>query len=362
MKKIIILLACVVLCSGLPAPCAAQQAGNDEVLLERIVAAYHGVPQDLKVDEVMHEINKVDKQATRLIDSISGNEAKQKARLLRYTGLLWSLGEYVLATGDQTLKSELAERINGLDLDSPHLDLLNEQETFGLLDNYFRVFMPDISLVQRGTHVLYNIKSEQVRNYYVLPFLEMEIRQRGYTDAAEQLIEDIELCSKTEATIRRARELKEIYYPMRAGVMAPDFEMENEHGKMVKLSDFRGKAVFIDVWSTVSDLSVSELPAFVALREQYKDREDVVFMTITINNADAKSYWRKFLKEKKYSGKVHHLIVNEQKDQFPKDYCITHVPRYILIDKSGKIVNAWHVSVRHDLFPWVFNAELESRD
>ena len=136
--------------------------------------------------------------------------------------------------------------------------------------------------------------------------------------------------------------------------------MEDEFGKMVKLSDFRGKMVFIDVWATWCGGCVEGLPYFMALRDQYKDQKDLVLLTISDDGIEAKSRWLKFLKEKKYSGKVPHLIINKEKDNFTKDYCITGIPRYILIDKEGKIVNAWHIAAKHELFSWAFNMELEN--
>lgn len=361
MKMINIILGCVVICSIWATPCLAQQSGEkDKALLDRVVRAYNVIPRDLKTDEVLRKINEVDKQVNLMIDSLSGKEAKEKVRLICYNGLLWSLGVYVIETGDQTLKSELAERVKGLDLDSPNLELLSDVETANLLNGYFRVFMSNMSRLERASHVLYNIKSEKVRNPYVLSTLVSELKQIGYTSGVQNLIDDIELCSKTEATIQKAKELKAEYYPVRVGEMAPDFEMENEYGNMVKLSDFRGKVVFIDVWATWCGGCVEGLPDFMALRDQYKDRKDVVFLTISDDGIEGKAHWQNFLKEKKYTGKIPHLLINNNKDRFEEDYCITGIPRYILIDKEGKIVNAWHVSTRHEMFPWFFGVELDN--
>ena len=84
-----------------------------------------------------------------------------------------------------------------------------------------------------------------------------------------------------------------------------------------------------------------------------------MFLTISVDGIEAKSRWLDFLKEKKYSGKIPHLIINKEKDQFVKDYCVTGIPRYILIDREGKIVNAWHVAANHEFFPWIFEMELK---
>ena len=92
--------------------------------------------------------------------------------------------------------------------------------------------------------------------------------------------------------------------------------------------------------------------AWQELEKQYKNRDDIVFLTISDDGVEAKARWKNFLREKKYSGIMPHLIINKGKDNFTGDYCITGIPRYILIDKSGKIVNAWQGESR--VFPVLF--------
>lgn len=354
MKRINTLWACIAICCMDTASCFAQQDTKDRTLAERIARTYHLIPGDLTAEELLRKVDEADKQVNRTIDSLPEGELKRKARLIRFIGLLWSMNQ-----PDQTVKSELEKRIQGQDPDSPDLELLSDVEVTNLLNGYFRAFLPDLSETARATYVLYNIKSEKVRNSYVPFVLISELKKNGYTDEAEYLLKDIELCSKTEATIRQARELKERYYPLRRGAPAPDFEMEDEHARTVKLSDFNGKIVFIDVWATWCGGCVEGLPHFMALKDQYKHRKDIVFLTISDDGIESKASWLKFLKKKGYTGKMPHLIINKQKDSFAKDYCITGIPRYILIDKEGKIVNAWHIAAKHELFAWFFKMELE---
>lgn len=263
-------------------------------------------------------------------------------------------------SGDK--KQMLPERIQELDLDAPELELLGDAEIVGLLNGYFEEFMLDVSSLERATYVLYNIKSERVRNAYVLPVLFSVLEQRGYTQEVEGLLEDIELCSKTLATIQKSREWKERYYPLREGEKAPDFAMEDERGHWVRLSDFKGKIVFIHVFGEQSEEYVRDFTSFIALQEQYKNRKDVVFLTVFRDSTELKTCRLDFLKEKNYSGEMPHWFINRQKDQFAEEYCMTGSSRYILIDKAGKIVNAWHIPVSHELFSWVFKMELERYD
>ena len=358
MKTRNILLVCIILCSAFGSY-AQQQKSKDDVLFEKIHAVYNRIPGGLGKDELVRKVNDAEREVRQAMDSLSGKDAKQKAELLCYNGILWSLGAQAVEMKDKVLQNEVAERVKGLDLDSPVLEVLTDVERTNLLNGYFRVFMPELSELARATYVLYNIKSEEVRNPYVLSALVSELKRHGYTDEVKGLMEDIEICSKTESTRQTALELKERYYPVRVGAMVPDFEMEDENGKMIKLSDFKGKAVFIDVWATWCGGCVAGLPAFIELEKQYKNRDDIVFLTISDDGVEAKARWKNFLREKKYSGIMPHLIINKGKDNFTGDYCITGIPRYILIDKSGKIVNAWHVGANHEYFPFFFSMELE---
>lgn len=351
----------VMICFWGISSCLAQHNTKDRILLEKIVRIYSEIPQE-EPEKLLEKVNEVEQDVSLMLDSLSTKDIREKGQLFCYNGLLWSLGAAAVEKGNQKLKSELAVRLKGLDLDSPQLELLNDLEVTNLLNGYFRVFMPEMSDVERATYVLYNVKSEKVRNPYVLPILVAGLKQRGYTDEIQDLLEDIEFCSKTTSTLEEARRLKEKYYPVRAGVIAPDFEMEDEFGKMVKLSDFRGKIVFIDVWATWCGGCIEGLPYFIALQEQYKGRRDIVFLTISVNDIDAKEHWRTFLKEKRYSGKIPHLIMNNEKDVFENNYCITGIPRYILINKEGRIVNAWHIAVKHEFFSWMFDVELQSME
>ena len=158
----------------------------------------------------------------------------------------------------------------------------------------------------------------------------------------------------------RAEAIGTALYDTAPGSIAADFTYPDVNGKEVSLSDFKGKVVLVDVWATWCRGCVEGLPYFMALKDQYKDRKDVVFLTISNDGIESKTRWLNFLKEKKYTGKMPHLIVNDRKGQFKKDYCLTGIPRYILIDKEGRIVNAWHVSVKHELFPFFFSTELDN--
>ncbi len=56
------------------------------------------------------------------------------------------------------------------------------------------------------------------------------------------------------------------------GQAAPDLQLKDVDGRVVKLSDFRGKVIVLNFWAMWCPHCVHELPDFVELERKYKDR------------------------------------------------------------------------------------------
>lgn len=120
-----------------------------------------------------------------------------------------------------------------------------------------------------------------------------------------------------------------------AGKMAPDFELKDENGKVYRLSDFRGKNLYIDVWATWCGPCVGEIPYFEKKHQQYKDAKDLEFISISVDvNRTA---WKKKLGEDK-PGWRQFIVDKGTKSDLNTKYGINGIPRFMLIDKEGKII------------------------
>jgi thiol-disulfide isomerase/thioredoxin len=63
----------------------------------------------------------------------------------------------------------------------------------------------------------------------------------------------------------------------------PEFELADLNGKTWNLAALRGKSVFLDFWATWCLPCRMELPRLQKLAEQYKDRADVQFITLDLD-------------------------------------------------------------------------------
>ena len=121
------------------------------------------------------------------------------------------------------------------------------------------------------------------------------------------------------------------------GKSAPDFECSAVNGKTVSLHNFTGKLIYIDIWATWCGPCLRELPYLENLQEKYKQREDIAFVSISID--DDKAAWSAMVKDKDMKGIQLHANT-EMHLKIVSDYLINGIPRFIIIDKSGNIWNA----------------------
>ena len=138
--------------------------------------------------------------------------------------------------------------INGdTDLDTPGLESLRESEIIRLVNRVLDLKEPKLDVLERATWVLYNIRSERVRECYVMWALAEKL-DRGENTFIDNIFTDMDLCSVSERLKNRARELVAWYEPLRPGKDAPDFELESSDGTTVRLHDLQGQPLFIEVW------------------------------------------------------------------------------------------------------------------
>ncbi len=119
---------------------------------------------------------------------------------------------------------------------------------------------------------------------------------------------------------------------------APSFDYENHAGGKTKLEDLRGKYVYIDVWATWCGPCRAEIPSLQKIEEKYHGKK-IAFVSISVDEQKDYEKWKKFVVEKQLGGIQLFADKNWMSD-FIKAFGINSIPRFILIDPTGKVVNA----------------------
>ncbi|AXG71994.1 thiol-disulfide oxidoreductase ResA [Kordia sp. SMS9] len=125
---------------------------------------------------------------------------------------------------------------------------------------------------------------------------------------------------------------------LKAGKDSPTFDYENHKGGTTSLADLQGKYVYIDVWATWCGPCIAEIPSLKKVEKDYHNK-NINFVSISIDALKDHDKWKKMVTDKELGG-VQLMADKAWQSQFVTDYVIDGIPRFILIDPNGKIVNA----------------------
>ncbi|WP_439182303.1 TlpA family protein disulfide reductase [Carboxylicivirga taeanensis] len=123
------------------------------------------------------------------------------------------------------------------------------------------------------------------------------------------------------------------YEVLEPGNLAPNLTFSALEGQQVRLSDFKGQMVVIDVWATWCGPCKNEAPFFEELAQKYSDKP-IHFISISIDSN--KKAWQRYLDEHPKTSQQ--FICN--RSEF-KSYELFGVPRFIVIDNDGKFIDAF---------------------
>jgi thiol-disulfide isomerase/thioredoxin len=129
--------------------------------------------------------------------------------------------------------------------------------------------------------------------------------------------------------------MNNIVYSTSIGSTAPDLEFPNPEGKIIKLSDLRGKYVLIDFWASWCGPCRKENPNVVAIYHKYKDKGFDIF---SVSLDRDKAGWVGAIEKDKLVWTNHVSDLKSWSSEAAKIYGVRSIPATFLIDKEGKIL------------------------
>jgi peroxiredoxin len=120
------------------------------------------------------------------------------------------------------------------------------------------------------------------------------------------------------------------YEPLVVGKTAPDFSLPDLQGQNQRLSDYRGKVIFLNFWATWCKPCKEEMPSMQVLWENLK-KEDFVMLAISMDRVTTKKEIPPFVENLKLT----FPILTDSWGQTDKRYKLMGVPETYIIDQNG---------------------------
>jgi peroxiredoxin len=117
--------------------------------------------------------------------------------------------------------------------------------------------------------------------------------------------------------------------------LAPDFELADASGAKVRLSQFRGKTVVLNFWTTTCQPCLEEMPSLAELAKVLKTRKDTVVLTVSTDSTHemALAALKSTLREK-----APFMVLLDPEANVVRDQYGTHLfPETWIIDPQGVI-------------------------
>ena len=124
-------------------------------------------------------------------------------------------------------------------------------------------------------------------------------------------------------------------------IQAFDFTAMDKDGKTVKLSDFKGKKVYINMWASWCGPCMREIPELEKTYQKLKNNKDIVFLSMTspndseFKNQSPQDKGKDVILNKAKELGVTYPVLFDVNDRFIINYAIRSFPTHILINSDG---------------------------
>lgn len=183
----------------------------------------------------------------------------------------------------------------------------------------------------------------------------LELDAEGFKKAAEDLkatqlasLEASKIDANLKEMLKKGTEANigqlQQYYTMSLtkkkmnNVAAPNFDFENHKGGKTTLESLKGKYVYVDLWATWCGPCRAEIPSLKKMEETFHGK-NIEFVSVSIDAEKDYEKWKTFVTDKALTGtQLYAAKANET--EFVKAFEVNTIPRFILIDPKGIVVDA----------------------
>jgi len=119
-----------------------------------------------------------------------------------------------------------------------------------------------------------------------------------------------------------------------SGGTAQDFSLPTLDGKTARLSDYAGKVVLIDFWSTTCDPCLAEMPHLVDMYKKHKEKGFVV-LAVSLDGPESRAQVSSVVHDKEM---IFPVLLDEETTVTARFNPKRELPFQVLVSKSGSIL------------------------
>jgi len=347
MKKIFAILVCaLVSCTNSEEAIKAYQQQKEAIGLQSAEKQNELLGQSPMAFK--QSMQAIAQQYTEILKNLPADFAAKEEKANRYQQLV-IVSEYLLNHRKYTEEEapaikELQDLCTAVDLDNA-TDFNDYPEYQTLVQNIFkwRIYSHKVQYEfdDPWGKILADfkaLKSENIKQA-LAPLIIEGVSPTSATATNEEIIALVKQLVKDNDLLNTLSKHIDLVNKLKAGQPFPALPaLTDLNDKEVKYEQLplKGKLLFIDIWATYCPDCRKELPALEALQEDYKT-EPITFVSISVDRD--KEAWKTMVKEKKLRG-IHLYASPETKELFKELYDLRSIPRYMLIDEKGNIINA----------------------
>lgn len=179
-----------------------------------------------------------------------------------------------------------------------------------------------------------NTLSPELKGFLLAKNIHFWMNELGISPGLDSLYSEYKTQYPGSSCLTDLSDLHEAFAALLPGEPAPPMKTVTLQGDSVGLPSFKNKVVYLDVWASWCGPCVGEIPFSIKLQNAFKGKDSVVFVNVSVDQ-DRQAWEKAMLTYDAWKGI--HLLSGPS---IFKTYKIRGIPRYILIDKAGRIVNA----------------------